>query len=954
MKLLLMGPARRGIRAPADDPPAPDVTPPAVPTGLAAGTPTTTMLALTWDMHPNTDGDLAAIRAYYTTDNTAVTTTDSFQAFAAASTGGSLIGLPSSTLIRVALAAIDTTGNLSALSAEVSETTEDPGEFVTFDIPGHEAILGPLTYAEDGLVQTATQPWPWYDKNQEEVYDPYGAAIPEGIPVTLYTGKVSVTNGGTTLTGSGTAFTTELLEGMFFWPAVPYTGTVSVTNGNATVTGTGTLFTSEFNRFQDHEIHIEINGVLYSQKMSSNPASDTSHDLAQVWAGPTASGVIAYRGRGAATGNVANAYANGQNATVTSDTEIELSEVWPHASVTDVWLLGDVVRSSKSLSFDYSKWPMNAYDGVRCLHNAYWRTGEAKYLDYARKAARFQIMLNQQWSTGLVLSQSHDGIHLYALDLDHQGAQHSLWDTCYNQLGGNNELVDTWLTSKKDNFKISSPRDQGYVMRWAMNLVNVLPDSYQTEAGGTVSDGATKRAALLQAVEDFIVDGVLRWQFADGMWRWTMSSAAGHRGVFSNLFHIGILMEGVIAYHRYIADDGSKADIYSDIKDSIYLYLDTIFDIAHREEGTAHAKFDNAIESDPYIRAPWVEYFGSSLDSVDQLGTISLTNSSTAVTGSGSNFLREFGNSNGATPIFPWKVLTGTVSFDDASPTILTGSGTAFTTELTAGQVVFLDYPHATQTNNRLAFKVGVVDNDAQVTLTEASPHDSISGATARYVVRDNKAGTVAFTDTTITGTGTSFLTDYEVGGVISFETRINASTYAWYTRPITAVNSDTEIIVSGNSHPDTTLAHHGNNYDAAYTVASAASDESLTLAQTYAGGSLSGTGWRKAAGGAMTKGGSAKIDASRQNNDEYVYVYAYGYKLAVADGDSARAARYRAYFEEVMGASFGETTGLLNDGETSLAWNIGAGGSYGLLDGWNPNQSYRHTGLGLAWYNGA
>lgn len=125
MRLILCGPARRGI--------LPDITAPATPTGLAAGTPTATTLPLTWDPHPNTDGDLAALRVYYTTDDTAVTTADAYVDFGAGSTGGTLPGLPSGTLIRAAIAARDASGNESALSAEVSGTTSASGATPFFE-----------------------------------------------------------------------------------------------------------------------------------------------------------------------------------------------------------------------------------------------------------------------------------------------------------------------------------------------------------------------------------------------------------------------------------------------------------------------------------------------------------------------------------------------------------------------------------------------------------------------------------------------------------------------------------------------------------------------------------------------------------------------------------------------------------------------------------------------------
>src|SRR5690606_8670212 len=53
-----------------------DVTVPATPTGLSLGTATSGSVDLEWDEHPDTDGDLVEIRAYWNADDEAVTTSD--------------------------------------------------------------------------------------------------------------------------------------------------------------------------------------------------------------------------------------------------------------------------------------------------------------------------------------------------------------------------------------------------------------------------------------------------------------------------------------------------------------------------------------------------------------------------------------------------------------------------------------------------------------------------------------------------------------------------------------------------------------------------------------------------------------------------------------------------------------------------------------------------------------
>ncbi|PJF20953.1 MAG: hypothetical protein CUN56_13560, partial [Phototrophicales bacterium] len=97
---------------------AADVTPPTAPTGLAAGTVTDTSVVLTWDAHPNTDGDLAGFNVYRdgvliatVTDPLATSYTD-----ATASAGTSYI---------YTITAVDTSGNESAASNAVNVTTSN-------------------------------------------------------------------------------------------------------------------------------------------------------------------------------------------------------------------------------------------------------------------------------------------------------------------------------------------------------------------------------------------------------------------------------------------------------------------------------------------------------------------------------------------------------------------------------------------------------------------------------------------------------------------------------------------------------------------------------------------------------------------------------------------------------------------------------------------------------------
>jgi hypothetical protein len=102
--------------------PGVDTTAPAVPTGLAVGTVTNLTIPLTWNLHPNTDGDLSRFRAYSTDDGTTPTMSGLWLLVAtrATATGGTFTAPNASTSYKLALAAVDTIGNISPLSNVVT------------------------------------------------------------------------------------------------------------------------------------------------------------------------------------------------------------------------------------------------------------------------------------------------------------------------------------------------------------------------------------------------------------------------------------------------------------------------------------------------------------------------------------------------------------------------------------------------------------------------------------------------------------------------------------------------------------------------------------------------------------------------------------------------------------------------------------------------------------------
>jgi hypothetical protein len=93
------------------------------------------------------------------------------------------------------------------------------------------------------------------------------------------TGTVSKTSGSATVTGSGTAFLTELSVGQVIRVPKTLTGTVVITNGSTTVVGTGTAFLTELAVGQQLNVGSPTGNTMWVKSI----ASDTS---LTVWQAP--------------------------------------------------------------------------------------------------------------------------------------------------------------------------------------------------------------------------------------------------------------------------------------------------------------------------------------------------------------------------------------------------------------------------------------------------------------------------------------------------------------------------------------------------------------------------------------------------------------------------------------------------------------------------------------------
>ena len=103
--------------------------------------------------------------------------------------------------------------------------------------------------------------------------------------------------------------------------------------------------------------------------------------------------------------------------------------------------------------------------------------------------------------------------------------------------------------------------------------------------------------------------------------------------------------------------------------------------------------------------------------------------------------------------------LSGTLSVTNGSAAVV-GSGTSFTTELTAGEQIIIE---------GVGYTIYSITDNTHMTLTATYTGSTDSGLDL-YRKSDKKAGTVSVTNgsTDVIGSGTSFLTDYAIGDTIT------------------------------------------------------------------------------------------------------------------------------------------------------------------------------------------
>ena len=346
-------------------------------------------------------------------------------------------------------------------------------------------------------------------------------------------------------------------------PPLQLSGTVQVTKGDAIVRGEGTKFLSEVDPAGPAPF---FNGRLRIREGSSDK------------------------------------YQQVQVRSIQSDTQLTLTTPYAYSSQTKAQADTEYSDGANINGDVYMN--ANYYDLALCLYALYYRTGDPQHLAAARKVADswwrstpINGGASRDFHTGTYSprNSSLGGLMLRALD-----GRPEMWDWLY---GYTRQMFDVWVKQRVNDPQLyQGVRDGSFLLLYATWLAKVLPDSFPTQAGGKITNGASLRAGLLADVENAAVNYFARLQSPDGSWRWDdgyYKDADGGelRGVMQP-FMIGLLMQALIEVDRLSTRAKTKATIRSTLaKACDHLYT-----------GGPYMK-DQSVKSLPGVRIRAFNYF---------------------------------------------------------------------------------------------------------------------------------------------------------------------------------------------------------------------------------------------------------------------------------------------------------------------------------------------------------
>jgi hypothetical protein len=326
------------------------------------------------------------------------------------------------------------------------------------------------------------------------------------------------------------------------------TGRVSVSAGANTVTGKGTLFTRDFDPrgpapgYSGHFRIRDASGIERIVKVRS----------------------------------------------LESDASLTLASPWPFASVTDT--VADTFYHELNFGNNTDHYYLaNYYDTALVQYINYYRTGDPRFLEYARKTA--DALWHSQYIGDGTVVQGHDdhlpprsmafaGLMLRALD-----GRPEMWDYLEREVRA---TFDNWVYQRKSDPQLYYDiREDGYAQLYAVMMAKVLPDTYALYTNGTIKprtgtavDGVAKRKTYISQTEDTAINFFGRLQRADGSWRWNVEESSSnpaqqYRDV-EQPFMVGLYLESLVLLHQLTQNQRIKASLVNQLTRSVrHLYLDT-------------------------------------------------------------------------------------------------------------------------------------------------------------------------------------------------------------------------------------------------------------------------------------------------------------------------------------------------------------------------------------------
>lgn len=316
-------------------------------------------------------------------------------------------------------------------------------------------------------------------------------------------------------------------------------GTVSATSGSRTVAGAGTHFTQE----------IEMDPLVSADYRGRLRIRDGGGTMREV-----------------------------EVESVQSDTQLTLKTAWGHANVSNVPADTYYGENSGALM---TWW--NYYDTAYTMYVEYYRTGNTRFLKFARKAA------DVWWASDMVghgtvfegpnspgpRNMAMAGLILRALD-----GKPEYWDYINRKVRGQ---FDNWVFRHIDNTAwLAAPsmyydiREDGYAQLYAVMLSHVLPDSYplyeygtRNPQTGTETGGLAKRQQYVADVGRTAVEFFGRLQYPDGSWRWDIDGTdLGDLKLTMQPFMVGIYLEAAILQHQITTNPAVRAELEQQIVDA--------------------------------------------------------------------------------------------------------------------------------------------------------------------------------------------------------------------------------------------------------------------------------------------------------------------------------------------------------------------------------------------------